>query len=326
MNKQWISLSAACALMAGAGPLDLRADEIPFSQAPAPVQRAVREHAQGETLAHIERNIRNGVTVYEAEYKREGLNRRVYFAADGKMLPDSGVAAATRDLRNALRTAPSIALSDLPSVVQKTIREQQAGREVIDVDKEMWNGKEIFEVEFREAGPNSRLHIARDGSLVVDKDRKVGIYYGTQLAEAPPAVQSTVKRVVSSAVIEDVDRETRDGRVVYDIEVKQEGLNRHLKIAEDGTLLADTNNRDGVERVRERVELSSGAESNLMTIEQVPLAVQKTIREHAVVGTLKPIKKELRNGSTLYDVEYEKEGKNLRLTIAENGAIVKDNK
>src|SRR6185503_13778373 len=154
-------------------------------------------------------------------------------------------------------------------------------------------------------------------------------YLGTQLSEAPPSVQATVKRVVSNAEIEDVDRETKDGQVVYDVEVKQEGLNRHLKIAENGTLLADSNNRDsrGIgERVRERVGLGSDRNSSSMTLDQVPAAVQKTIKDNCDVGTLKPIKRETRNGRVQYDVEFEKEGKNLRLTVADDGTVLKDNR
>lgn len=334
MKKKLIGLSAACALVAATGTSELRAEKVAITELPAPVQRAIKEHSQGENLEHVERETRGGLTVYEAEFKREGVNRRVSFASDGKMLP--GNLSINRDI---IRRAPSVAVADVPSAVQKTIKEQQAGREVEDIDKETWNGQTVYEVEFREQGPNRRVHIAGDGSLVVDKDRKAGAYYGTQLAETPAAVQAAVKRVVSSAVIEDVDRETRDGRVVYDIEVKQEGLNRHLKIAEDGTLVADSNtSRDrnvgervrervgaGTDAVREKVGLGTDAD-NRLTLEQVPAAVQKTIREQASTSTLKPIKRETRDGRVQYDVEYEKEGKNLRMTINEDGTILKDNK
>jgi uncharacterized membrane protein YkoI len=322
MNTKLIGISAAFALIAGTGSFQARADKMPLAQAPEAVQKAIKQHSQGENLEYVERETKNGQMVYEAEFKREGLNRRVTFAADGSIVPD-------RQIGQVLRQEPSMALNDLPAAVQKTVKEQQAGREIADIDKEMWNGTAVYEVEFREKGPNSRLHIASDGSMVVDKDRKNAAYLGTQLSEAPAPVQATVKRVVSTAEVEDVDRETKNGQVVYDVEVKQEGLNRHLKIAENGTLLSDSNNRDSRsigERVRERVGLNRDRDASTMTLEQVPAAVQKTIRDNCDVGSLKPIKQETRNGRVQYDVEYEKEGKNLRLTIADDGTIVKDNR
>jgi hypothetical protein len=63
-----------------------------------------------------------------------------------------------------------------------------------------------------------------------------------------------------------------------------------------------------------------------MTLDQLPLAAQKTVRENCDVGTLKPIKRETRNGRIQYDVEYEKDGKNLRLTVGEDGTVLKDNR
>jgi len=325
MNRKLIGIGAACALLAGSG-FVARADKVPLTQLPDAVQKAIKQHSQGETLEYVDRESKNGQTVYQAEFKREGLNRRVTFAADGTMLPDQGVTARAR---SALDRQPSMALNDLPATVQKTVKDQQAGREIADIDQEMWNGKVIYEVEFKEKGPNSRMHIASDGSIVVDKEKRQGAYFGAQLSETPAAVQATVKRVVSTAEIEDVDRETKNGRVVYDVEVKQEGLNRHLQIAEDGTLLADSNTRDGRgigERVRERVGIGRDRDASTMTLDQVPAAVQKTIRDNCDVGTLKPIKRETRNGRVQYDVEYEKEGKNLRLTVNEDGTVLKDNR
>ena len=317
-----MGISAACALVAGATAFQAFADKVPVSELPQTVQKAIKDHSQGATLEHVDREIKNGQTVYQAEFKREGLNRRVTFAADGTIVPDRQIS----DTIN-LNRQPSMALNDLPAAVQKTVKEQQAGREVADIDKEMWNGKAVYEVEFKEKGPNSRLHIASDGSMVVDKDKKTGTYLGAQLSEAPANVQTAVKRTVSNAEIEDVDREERDGRIVYDVEVKQEGMNRHLKIAADGTVLSDSNQRDNRsigQRVRETIGLDRDAST--MTLDQLPLAAQKTIRENCDVGTLKPIKREVRNGRTQYDVEFEKEGKNLRLTVGEDGTLLKDNK
>jgi uncharacterized membrane protein YkoI len=323
MKRKLIGLSAACALIAGTGTYQARADKVPLTQLPERVQKAIKDQSRGETLEHVERETKNGQTVYEAEFKREGLNRRMMFAADGTIV-------ANRQLTDTLgKRQPSMALNDLPAAVQKTVKEQQAGREIADVDKEMWNGKAVYEVEFKEKGPNSRVYIASDGSMVVDKDKSRGTYLGTQLSEAPAAVQATVKRTVSNAEIEDVDRETKNGQIVYDVEVKQEGLNRHLMIAEDGNLLADSNQRDGRaigERVRERVGLDRDRDASTMTLDQVPASVQKSIRENCDVGTLKPIKREMRNGRTRYDVEFEKEGKNVRMTIGDDGTVLKDNR
>jgi uncharacterized membrane protein YkoI len=249
MNKKLIGISAACALIAGSGSYQARADKVPMSQLPERVQKAIKDYSQGETLEHVERETKNGQTVYEAEFKREGINRHVTFAADGTVLPDQGIVNRTE---NALGREPALKLSELPLAVQKTVKEQQAGRDVAKIEKEMRDGKTVYKIEFKEQGANSHIYVAGDGSMVVDK------------------------------------------------------------------------NATGIgERVREKVGLDRDATT--MTLEQTPAAVQKTIREHCDVGTLKPIKREIRNGRAQYDVEFEKEGKNLRMTVGEDGSVLKDN-
>jgi len=203
MNRKLIGISAACALMAGAGSFQARADKVPLTQLPEPVQKAIKTHAAGQNLETVERETKDGQAVYEAEFKRDGLNRHMTFAADGTVVPD-------KHLSDLLSREPSMALRDLPAAVQKTVKEQQGGREVADIDKEMWNGKAVYEVEFKEKGPNSRIYVATDGSMVVDKNAKAGTYLGTQLSDTPVAVQQTVKRLASSAEIVDVDQKMKN--------------------------------------------------------------------------------------------------------------------
>lgn len=251
MNKRLIGISAACALIAGTGSYQAHADKVPVSQLPEAVQKAIKNYSKGETLEHVERETKNGQTVYEAEFKREGLNRRVMFGADGTLLPDQGV---VNRAENALGRDPAITFSELPAAVQKTVKEQQAGRDIAKIEKEM-----------------------------------------------------------------------RDGKTVYNVELKDKGANSHLYVASDGSMVVNSESRNLGQRVREKVGLDRDREASTMTLEQTPAAVQKTIRDHCDVGTLKPIKRELRNGRTQYDVEFEKDGKNLRMTIGEDGTVLKDN-
>lgn len=323
MNKRLLHLTAACAALA-AGGFQAHADKVPLLQVPNAVQKAIKQQSNWESVQDIERETKDGKVVYEAEFKRDGLNRRVKFAEDGSILP-------SRDVTAAFDRAPSMALSDLPSAVQKTVREQQAGKMVADIDKETWNGQTVYEIEFKEKGPNSRIHIASDGSLVMNKGEKSG-YLGAQLSETPKPVQDTVKRVAGNAEIADVDLERKDGKVFYDVEIRREGLNRHLQIAESGALLHDSGDRgaaglgervrDTAERVREKItdrDATSG-----MAFEQLPATVQATIKANGDVSHLKPIKRAVSNGRVQYDVEFEKDGRNTRLTIGEDGRVVKN--
>jgi uncharacterized membrane protein YkoI len=318
MSKRTIGIPVAIVALIAAGSFSLRADQVPLAQVPDAVQRAIKQHSQGQNLEHVERETRDGQVVYEAEFKKDGLNRRIKFGADGSVLPARDLVGS---VTSRFERKPSMLVSDLPLAVQKTVKEQQAGRLIADIDRETWNGQSIYEVEFKEKGVNSRLHIASDGSIVVDKDKKG--HLGAQLSETPAAVQATVKRIAGSAPVADVDRETKDGKIVYDVEIQQDGLNRHLQIAESGALLHDSKMDNDRERVR---SVERDALGSVVTLEQLPLSVQNTIKAQGNLGTLKPIKREANDGRVQYDVEFEKDGKNTRLTIGEDGTIVKDNR
>ena len=70
---------------------------------------------------------------------------------------------------------------------------------------------------------------------------------------------------------------------------------------------------------------SSGAEAGPRlgtTMNDLPEAVQKTIREHSADAKIADIDKETRTGRTVYEVQFAEPGKNPKLHIAEDGSIV----
>ena len=323
MKKQMIRLTAVCAVLT-AGAFAARADKVPMAQVPDAVQRAIKAQAQGENVQDVERETKDGRSVYEAEFKRDGINRRVKFAEDGTVVP-------SRDVTSVFKSSPTVSMSELPPAVQKTVREQQAGRTVADVDKETWNGQTVYEVEFKEQGPNSRLHIAADGTLVVDKNNGNvtgrNILRGTQLTDTPAAVQATVKRLAGDAEIADVDKETWQGRNAYEVEIRREGVNREVLIADDGSVLRDSEAAAGRERVRERETTDRDLLGRqTLSMEQLPAAVQQAIKAQGELGTLKPVRREQKDGQNAYAVEFEKEGRNTRLTIGEDGRVLEDSR
>jgi uncharacterized protein YxeA len=96
MKTKLIGISAACVLIAGTGGFQARADRVPLTELPNAVQQAIKQQSQGEPLEYVDREMKDGQTVYQAEFKREGLNRRVTFAADGSVVPDRQIGQVFR--------------------------------------------------------------------------------------------------------------------------------------------------------------------------------------------------------------------------------------
>ena len=57
--------------------------------------------------------------------------------------------------------------------------------------------------------------------------------------QLPPAVQKTIRQRSATAKVADIDKHTRNGRVVYDVSFEEKGTNPKMTIAEDGTVVKD---------------------------------------------------------------------------------------
>ena len=58
-----------------------------------------------------------------------------------------------------------------------------------------------------------------------------------QLHDCPAPVQATLAKESNNADIKTVDKETKDGKVIYEADAMINGTNYEIKVAEDGTLI-----------------------------------------------------------------------------------------
>ncbi len=281
-------------------------------------------------IKEIERQTKDGKTVYEVEFDRPGLNTRLWIAEDGSIIRDTRKPAGQVDrlpltepgFVPPLTRVPSLQLSDVPEPVQKTVQQQAAGRTVADIDRETWNGKTVYEVEFAQAGRNAQIHVAEDGTIVRDERRGTtlkGLFMGTQLEDTPPAVQETIRREAGNREIADINKERRTGETIYEVEFKEPGRNIELHIAENGTILRDSRKIEAVGAPARQAERGIGQsprlEAEKLTFGEVPAAVQNRINATDDGSKVKQIQRTTRDGKTVYEVELEKEGKSTTLHI-----------
>lgn len=334
-----VTILATCGISA-------MADKVTEAQLPPAVQRTLTQHKGTDTVKEIERETRNGQIVYEVELNRTGLNPKIVIAQDGNLLRDPREAATATDTRvNDVPGAvsariPTMRLEEMPAGVRKTIEQHAAGRKVADIDRETWDGKTVYEVEFAQSGRNEQIHVAEDGTIVKQEGKAPtaaptagtlkGPMIGTRFQDTPPAVQQTIMREAKGAEIADIDKERRNGRVLYEVEFKNPGRNVEIHVAEDGSIVQDSR-RDirgqgapgSPPQTRTGTDLNPG---NNVTLDQVPAAVQAAIRQHGEPTTIKEIERGEKDGKRVYMVEFQKEGRNTKLQIAEDGTVLKDNR
>ncbi len=120
---------------------------------PVPVQRTVKK-ALGEDgrVLDIDKQTVAGKTVYQVEYRTDNHRYQMNVAEDG-----------TRLDRVASKAIP---LKSLPAAVQQTVKKQVGSGAIMDVDKNVINGKTVYKVVFVKNKVKQQVQVAEDGSLV----------------------------------------------------------------------------------------------------------------------------------------------------------------
>jgi uncharacterized membrane protein YkoI len=308
----------------------LQAERVNYDDLPEAVKQTIKVQRRDAAVKEIQRLDKDGRILFEVEFNQAGAHPKLYIAMDGSVVEDSKTGLKGRVLGLFTRM-PSLKLTEVPEPVRKTIQVEAKGREVADIDRETWNRQTVYEVEFKQTGRNAQIYVAEDGSIVRDERAGTGLkglFMGTQLADTPQPVQAVIKREAGTREIADIDKENRSGKTIYEVEIKEADHNFELHIAEDGTILRDSRvNLRGQGTAPGQVgrDAGRGADKHL-TLTDVPVAVQRAIKAAGDPATLKPIERKIKDGNAVYEVELQKDGRNTRLEIAEDGTVLKDNR
>jgi uncharacterized membrane protein YkoI len=229
------------------------ADErVSLDQLPAPVRQTLDASRLQDPVKKISRRIIDGRTVYIVEIDRNNApNPHLRIAEDGSLLREpvtpyvstSDMPIVVPETTDGSLASSRLQLTDVPHAVQQTARSEAKGREIADIDHEMWNGRPVYEIEYKERGLNSRIYVADDGIVVRDERpaRSLkSLYMGTQIENTPAAVQDTIRRVSGVGNIADIDKEGTNTMPVYRVEIREAQGTRELRIAQDGTVLHDS--------------------------------------------------------------------------------------
>jgi uncharacterized membrane protein YkoI len=165
-----------------------------------------------------------------------------------------------------------------------------------------------------------------------------------RLEDLPPAVQKTVREHSGGQQIADIDRESRTGRTVWEVEFDKAGQNTEIHVADDGTLMPEgdrvagrtTDNAGRPVQPGERPSATgtaagtqtgrSGAALALGTQwEDLPKQIQDKATQFGGKEKIADIDREDWKGQTAYEVEFRRQGRNLEVHFAEDGTVLESN-
>ena len=170
------------------------------------------------------------------------------------------------------------------------------------------------------------------------------VFTDWRMEDLPQAVQKTIREQSAGQKIADIDRETRTGRTLWEVEIEKEGKNTEIHIAEDGTLVTEgagligrttdaagsavtpgerptaTGTPAGTQTGRSGTDLRMGTRW-----EDLPPAIQQKAAQFGGKEKVADIDREDSNGRMGYEVEFKREGRNLEIHFGEDGSILESN-
>ena len=108
---------------------------------------------------------------------------------------------------------------------------------------------------------SNKDHVTTDATGGLDTDKADGRILGVpkrgfetlSISEVPPVVRQTIRREAGGYKIAEIEKATRNGRTVYEVDIERDGKNRELHVAADGTVMNDTDrNAIGAPAANER--------------------------------------------------------------------------
>ena len=119
-------------------------------------------------------------------------------------------------------------LSDMPLVVQKTIREQTRGATIMGTLTEIENGKTFYECESLLNGRTRDFLVDKTGVVVEVEDQ-------VSLEEVPNAVKRVVQRAASGGKLTKLERVKRGAEITYEAAVIKNGKKTGMELQPDGS-------------------------------------------------------------------------------------------
>lgn len=273
---------------------------IPFSRVPVAIQNAVKAFAAASEVRSVNLGLANGKTVYDVVYLQDGRRNRMIVAKDGSVLRQE------RDVPPALDNStapPKLAIGDLPTEVQDTIRRQTDTVLVKEIGTKRLADELVYSIRYETNGAPVELLVNSSGTVIVPSAGEIN-----DLASAPrpapvPRVEEEPVRVVNAAP--DTDSVGTAASVESRLATSNETARPTTAIdAKPGT---------------------DEAPVQSVALSDVPVAVQNSAKKLAGIGVIEAINPKLGDAGVVYEVVLSHEGERQTHRLNKDGEVIREN-
>jgi len=194
---------------------DEHEEAVTLDQVPPAVKATILTESAGGRITEIERETKNGTTVYEAEFLRDGKEIEIKIASDGTLLG--------RDVE-AEHDDDDLKLEEIPAPARAALRRLAGGATIVEVEHEREHGVLVYEAAWMTGGRKHEAAVTADGALIELEEV-------VRVDELPRAVRAAVAEHFPPDARLHVEKTMI---VVYEIEAKVNGREMELHVFPTG--------------------------------------------------------------------------------------------
>lgn len=204
MKTKLLLLALSAALVSPLIAADTNAKRL--AQLPTSVRQAAQALVGDGRLMDIERTVENGHTVFEGQFRRDGVVRGFTLAADGMLI------------------SKQVFEKELPPAVAQTLRTQLAEAQLGEIYWTNDDGDTYFEATYVKGGLKHAVTTLADGTLVSLQ---------LPLTEVPAAVLKAIRE--RKAFVVRLEQIIEDDESTYEVLLRSRGKTTKLELKADGT-------------------------------------------------------------------------------------------
>jgi uncharacterized membrane protein YkoI len=288
MRTILVGISVCSLVLLCSWPASADEEKVPLDKVPKAVLDSVHAKFPDARLKGAEKEDENGATVYEVELTQKGEDYEI------TLTPDGSVVAVER----------VIPASALPSAVAKTLKERWPKAEIKKVEEITKSEAVSYEV----AITVPRQGRAMKAEVTLDAQGKVLNWENPEskvsLSKLPPKVLASAKDRFPGAELLKAEKETEDGKVIFEITLNYKGQRLEAEFAPEG----------------EYLEMEVSAE-----LKDLPAAVTEALKEkYAGAKYRHAAKVTKKDQSVSYEVIVQTpDGKHGEVVVSPEGKILK---
>lgn len=136
-----------------------------------------------------------------------------------------------------------------------------------------------------------------------------------QFEQLPASAQSAIRAQVGSERIEDIDRETRGGKTIYEVAFKRNGQHTEIQVADPGPAPASA------------PVVAQALDSRKITYNELPANVRSAADSHLAGAEINDVDRQVRDGKVTYEIGYKRSGgAQQELVLSEHGNVISGNR